>query len=83
MSVYVSIFIFITIWEFCLPLAAGPLLLVISLDGFRYDYIGPNLTPNMMKFREDGVYAEYMDNVKPTFTFVNHWTAATGFFSSS
>lgn len=58
-----------------------PLLLVISLDGFRPDYFSETLTPNMIKFRENGVYSDYMDNVWPTFTFVNHWSAITGRWS--
>lgn len=56
----------------------GPLVLVVSLDGFRYDYISEELTPNIMEIRKRGIYSQYMNNVVPTFTFVNHWTMATG-----
>lgn len=55
-----------------------PLVLVILLDGFRYDYFNEELTPNIMKIQERDVYSEYMNDVVPTFTFVNHWTIATG-----
>lgn len=54
-----------------------PSLLVVSFDGFRPDYLNRNVTPNLNKFRKDGVSAEFMRPVFPTKTFVNHFTIAT------
>lgn len=54
-----------------------PALLVVSFDAFRPDYLQRNVTPNLNKFREEGVSADYMMNVFPTKTFVNHFTIAT------
>lgn len=58
-----------------------PALLVVSFDAFRPDYLNRNVTPNLNKFRQDGTSAEYMSNVFPTKTFVNHFTIATVSFS--
>lgn len=54
-----------------------PALLVLSFDAFRPDYLNRNVTPNLNQFRQDGVSAEYMLNVFPTKTFVNHFSIAT------
>jgi predicted AlkP superfamily pyrophosphatase or phosphodiesterase len=36
-----------------------PLLIVISFDGFRNDYINNSLTPNLYKLAENGVKGQY------------------------
>lgn len=54
-----------------------PALLVVSFDAFRPDYLHRNVTPNLNRIRQDGVSAEFMMNVFPTKTFVNHFTIAT------
>jgi predicted AlkP superfamily pyrophosphatase or phosphodiesterase len=38
---------------------AIPLLIVISFDGFRNDYINSSLTPNLYKLAENGVKGQY------------------------
>lgn len=58
-----------------------PALLVVSFDAFRPDYLYRNVTPNLNRFRQDGTSAEYMLNVFPTKTFVNHFTIATVSFN--
>ena len=52
-------------------------LLLISLDGFRADYVTRNLTPVIQKLRTCGVHTPYMRSVYPTVTFPNHYTIAT------
>lgn len=54
-----------------------PALLVVSFDAFHPNYLHRNVTPNLNRFRQDGTSAEYMMNVFPTKTFVNHFTIAT------
>lgn len=54
-----------------------PALLVVSFDAFRPDYLNRNVTPNLNRIRQDGVSADFMMNVFPTKTFVNHFTIAT------
>lgn len=59
------------------PTNVEPALLVVSFDAFRPDYLHRNVTPNLNRIRKDGVSAEFMMNVFPTKTFVNHFTIAT------
>ncbi|XP_039277704.1 ectonucleotide pyrophosphatase/phosphodiesterase family member 5 isoform X2 [Nilaparvata lugens] len=55
-----------------------PVTIVISLDGFYYKYLERNMTPNIVKLRDEGVSAPYMINIFPTKTFPNHFSMATG-----
>lgn len=55
-----------------------PIVLVVSMDAFRHDYVDNCLTPTITKLRSSGVYAPYMKNVFPTKTFPNHHSLATG-----
>lgn len=57
-----------------------PVTVVVSFDGFRYDYIKANLTPNMAKFQKASAAPLYMRSTFPTKTFVNHFTMATGLY---
>ncbi|XP_077991014.1 ectonucleotide pyrophosphatase/phosphodiesterase family member 3-like [Glandiceps talaboti] len=58
-------------------------LVVLSLDGFRADYLTRNVTPNIEKLANCGVHAPYMRPVVPTYTFPNHYSIATGLFPES
>lgn len=60
-----------------IPVKNEPALLVVSFDGFRPDYLNRKTTPHLHKFREDGTSAQFMMNVFPTKTFVNHFSIAT------
>ncbi len=55
-------------------------LVVLSLDGFRWDYDTFVPTPNLTYVREHGVKAERMIPSFPTKTFPNHYTMATGLY---
>lgn len=57
-----------------------PKILIVSMDGFKPDYIDDCLTPTMFKLRSSGVYAPYLRPVFPTRTFTNHHSVATGVF---
>lgn len=52
--------------------------LVISLDGFRWDYSQKTATPNLDKIAANGVKAISMVPSFPSKTFPNHYTMATG-----
>jgi len=56
------------------------LLLLISFDGFKYDYFERTNTPNFDKFIAGGVKAEGLIPVFPTKTFPNHYTIVTGLY---
>jgi predicted AlkP superfamily pyrophosphatase or phosphodiesterase len=61
----------------------GPILLMISIDGLRPDYItaadahGAKV-PNLRRFLKDGTYAEGVIGVVPTVTYPSHTTLVTG-----
>jgi predicted AlkP superfamily pyrophosphatase or phosphodiesterase len=53
-------------------------LILISLDGYRYDYTQRFAPENIQKFIKEGVAAESMMSSFPSKTFPNHYTIATG-----
>jgi alkaline phosphatase D len=55
-------------------------VLLVSLDGFRWDYSKIYNTPNLNKLAEDGVKAERMYSSFPTVTFPNHYSIVTGLY---
>ncbi|MGI9104400.1 MAG: ectonucleotide pyrophosphatase/phosphodiesterase [Terriglobales bacterium] len=57
-----------------------PTVILISIDGFRYDYFGKAKTPNLDRLIARGVRAQYMIPSFPTKTFPNHYTIATGLY---
>lgn len=57
-----------------------PYLILISFDGFRWDYPNRGITPNLDKFKQDGVSALSLEPVYPTKTFPNHLSIITGMY---
>ena len=57
-----------------------PTVILISIDGFRYDYFGKAPTPNLDSLIARGVRARYMVPSFPTKTFPNHYTIVTGLY---
>lgn len=57
-----------------------PYLILISLDGFRWDYVEKYNPPNLSSFIKNGVKAESLIPSFPTKTFPNHYTIATGLY---
>ncbi|MFQ6615295.1 MAG: ectonucleotide pyrophosphatase/phosphodiesterase [Fidelibacterota bacterium] len=55
-------------------------LVLISMDGFRWDYMDRTETPNMDYLVDHGVKAESMIPVFPSKTFPNHITIVTGLY---
>ena|SRR5450759_1670997 len=55
-------------------------VLLVSLDGFRWDYNKIYNTPNLNKLAKDGVKADRMYSSFPTVTFPNHYSIATGLY---
>ncbi|MFY8352556.1 ectonucleotide pyrophosphatase/phosphodiesterase [Pseudoalteromonas sp. SSM20] len=53
-------------------------VILISLDGFRWDYIEKHQAKNLAKIAKAGVRAERMIPVYPTKTFPNHISIITG-----
>jgi predicted AlkP superfamily pyrophosphatase or phosphodiesterase len=57
-----------------------PTVILISLDGFRYDYLEKYNPPELKRLAENGVRAKWMIPSFPTKTFPNHYTVATGLY---
>lgn len=55
-----------------------PPVLLVSLDGFRPDYLELGITPNLSRMANAGVTAEWLTPSYPTLTFPNHFTIVTG-----
>ena len=55
-------------------------VVVVSFDGFRWDYTDLYPTPNFDDMEASGVKAERMIPSFPTKTFPNHYTLATGLY---
>jgi predicted AlkP superfamily pyrophosphatase or phosphodiesterase len=55
-------------------------VLLVSLDGFRWDYDKIYNTPNLNRLAKDGVKADRMISSFPTVTFPNHYSIATGLY---
>jgi predicted AlkP superfamily pyrophosphatase or phosphodiesterase len=62
------------------PAARGdsPIVVLISLDGFRWDYLDREPTPHLRRLAASGVRARWMMPAFPTLTFPNHYTIVTG-----
>jgi predicted AlkP superfamily pyrophosphatase or phosphodiesterase len=61
----------------------APTTILISLDGFRADFLYRGITPTLNKFIEEGVSPKYMLPSFPSVTFPNHFTMATGLYPES
>lgn len=65
------------------PIAAAPaetrtpVVILVSIDGFRPDYLDRGVTPNLNALKADGVSAAMRPSF-PSKTFPNHWTLVTG-----
>ena len=57
-----------------------PTVILISLDGFRYDYLDIYKPKVLNRLASEGVRAKWMIPSYPTKTFPNHYTIATGLY---
>jgi predicted AlkP superfamily pyrophosphatase or phosphodiesterase len=55
-------------------------LILVSIDGFRADYLDRGRTPTLAALAADGVRAEALKPSFPTLTFPNHYTLVTGLY---
>ena len=61
----------------------APTTVLISLDGFRADYLRRGLSPTLASFIKKGVSPKYMTPSFPSLTFPNHYTLVTGLHPES
>ena len=57
----------------------APVTILVSIDGFRPDYLDRGVTPNLSALAAGGVSASMMPSF-PSKTFPNHWTLVTGMY---
>ena len=77
--------VLVALWALVAARAADmPPLVLISLDGFRWDYcaLHPAETPHLRRLAQDGVAARGLIPVYPTNTFPNHYAIVTGLYPS-
>lgn len=60
-----------------------PKLLLVSFDGFRWDYIYKAKTPNFSYIMQNGVHVKQVTNIFITKTFPNHYTLVTGMYAEN
>ncbi|MFY0601387.1 MAG: alkaline phosphatase family protein [Cyclobacteriaceae bacterium] len=60
-----------------------PYLVLISFDGFRYDYAEKCGAKNILQFLSKGVTTSSMTPAFPSKTFPNHYTIVTGMYPST
>lgn len=61
----------------------APTTILISLDGFRADFLERNVTPTLNSFIAEGISPKYMLPSFPSVTFPNHYTLVTGLYPES
>lgn len=58
----------------------APIVLLISFDGFRADYLDRYELPNFQRFMREGVRAQGLIPVFPSVTSPNHYSIVTGLY---
>ncbi len=62
------------------PLDPKPLIVLISIDGFKPEYLQRGLTPQLSELANTGAVAQGMYPVFPSLTFPNHYSIVTGLY---
>ena len=60
--------------------ADPPILILVSFDGWRWDYIDRAIVPNLKALAARGVRAKGLIPSFPSLTFPNHYTLVTGLY---
>jgi len=62
------------------PTSAKPILILVSIDGYRADYLDRGHSPVLAELADDGVHATGLRPVYPSVTYPNHYTIVTGLY---
>ncbi|KAJ3029283.1 UNVERIFIED_CONTAM: hypothetical protein HDU68_012600 [Siphonaria sp. JEL0065] len=60
-----------------------PIIILVSLDGLREDYLSRGLTPNLAALAASGISASFLVPSFPSLTFPNHYSIVTGLYPES
>lgn len=63
--------------------AQASTVILLSLDGVRWDYLNKYEAPHLEAFAAEGVLAERLIPVFPTKTFPNHYSVVTGLYAEN
>ncbi|MBX3042369.1 MAG: alkaline phosphatase family protein [Candidatus Kapabacteria bacterium] len=69
---------FISIFGFTKSEDNKQIVILVSLDGFRWDYLDRGKSPKLSEIASDGVRASSLQPQFPTMTFPNHYSIITG-----
>ena len=72
------LFLLVSALVIAAPVAARPLTILVSIDGFRADYLSRGGAPNLSALATAGVTTTGMAPSFPSLTFPNHYTLVTG-----
>jgi len=61
----------------------APYVVLLSLDGFRWDHLDRHPTPVLQRLAREGARAERMIPAFPTKTYPTHYTVATGLYAEN
>ncbi len=77
-----SILFFFALFYLSVNLIAGTskYVILISFDGFRWDYLNRGISPNLEKLRNEGISTLSLRPAFPTKTFPNHISLITGMY---
>jgi predicted AlkP superfamily pyrophosphatase or phosphodiesterase len=65
------------------PIDDSPPLLLISIDGFRHDYLELTELPALERLAREGLKADSLMHIFPTKTFATHYALVTGLYAES
>ena len=77
------LFISYLLFQFCYAKKSDEYVLLISMDGFRFDYLEKAETPNFDKLISSGVTSDALVPVFISKTFPNHYSIATGMYAEN
>ena len=81
MKLFIKTFILtLVLVVFSLQAQSQPYVILISFDGFRWDYVDRGITPNFNFIKENGVSAKSLQPCFPSKTFPNHLSIITGMY---
>ena len=67
-------------WVKSLPQVSTTPVVMLSLDGFRHDYLQRGHSPNLERFARLGLASDGLIPAFPTSTFTNHYSIVTGLY---